>query len=524
MEQTNYEPPKKDYRKETLDFIDHFEVYGIATILYGLLYCFCIYRNYSGVMVSVLAVGSIALFLFCLKKLEVPFKKSNCFYFIGIVLASVSNFLTDNGVMIFLNYCLILFLILLSLLNQYYATLHWTFSKFLSSSLNLAFLSLGNTHYPFVSMVRFQKKDSDKKSNVFYPIFIGFVIALPLAILVIVLLSSADAIFESIFRNILPKDTTILDFFGIIITFIIGSFGAYNLLSYSHEKNITEIEKDAKQANPIIAITFTSIISIIYFLFSAIQLCYLFFNNLSLPEGYNYSEYAREGFYQLLFVCLINLFLVLICLKCFQDHKVLKALLLFITISTYIMNASALFRMIMYIQEYALTFLRVFVLWSLLVIFLVLTGIVIHILNKNFPLFQYVCVCITLCYLILSFSKPDYYIALYNLKDYNAEDYVNTYSSNNRNCDVEYLYNLSLDATPALVTKSVLKNDYDPNKLSDNWYDSNPISSETDYYDKINRKYTKITFRTYNYSRVRAYELTKDKFKKHFDGIHDNNR
>jgi len=76
---------------------------------------------------------------------------------------------------------------------------------------------------------------------------------------------------------------------------------------------------------------------------------YLFIGNMQLPEGYTYSGYAREGFFQLLAVCILNLLLVLICLYLFRENIVLKLILTLISGCTYIMILSSALRMIMYI-------------------------------------------------------------------------------------------------------------------------------------------------------------------------------
>lgn len=194
---------------------------------------------------------------------------------------------------------------------------------------------------------------------------------------------------------------------------------------------------------PIIAITFTSILTLVYLCFSVIQIVYLFIGNMQLPNNYTYAQYAREGFFQLLFVCIINLILVLFCMSHYRDNKILKGILTVICGCTYIMIASSTLRMLMYIGEYHLTFLRVFVLLSLLVLFLCLTGVVISIFKPTFKLFTYMLVIVSVCYIAFSLSKPDTYIAAYNIQA-NASD-------------LYYYYDLSPDAAPILAEKEILQ-------------------------------------------------------------------
>ena len=60
---------------------------------------------------------------------------------------------------------------------------------------------------------------------------------------------------------------------------------------------------------------------------------------------------------------------------------------------------------------------------------------------KNFSLFRYSVVVVTVCYLGLSFAHPDYWIAKYNVSHQNKEIAM----------DSGYLRDLSADAAPVLV-------------------------------------------------------------------------
>ena len=82
-------------------------------------------------------------------------------------------------------------------------------------------------------------------------------------------------------------------------------------------------------------------------------------------DGMTYSEYAREGFFQLLAVSFFNLVLVLAVLNYFKRHPVLTGCLAVISLCTGILLGSSAFRMCLYVAAYGLTFLRLGVLWFL---------------------------------------------------------------------------------------------------------------------------------------------------------------
>ena len=182
----------------------------------------------------------------------------------------------------------------------------------------------------------------------------------------------------------------------------------------------------------------TGLLSLLYLLFSGIQIFGLFLGKMQLPEGYTYAQYAREGFFQLLAVSILNLILVLVCLSFFRESRVLKVIMTIMSLCTFIMIASSVMRMIIYIRYYYLTFLRIFVLWMLTVLFVMFIGVLINIYRESFPLFRYGVVMVTVLYLALSFSHPDYIIARVNI-------------ANAPGADFSYLSDLSADAAPVII-------------------------------------------------------------------------
>ena len=229
-----------------------------------------------------------------------------------------------------------------------------------------------------------------------------------------ILLCSADVVFRNVIENLFYFEISLTGILkvGFMITTVF--FISYALLSALCKKTVPEEVSEKRIGEPVIAITVTGMLSIIYLLFSFIQIFYLFIGNMQLPAGYTYATYARQGYFQLLAVCIINLILVLLCLHFFKDNLILKIILTVISGCTFVMILSSALRMFMYIATYNLTFLRIFVIWSLVVIFLLMTGITIYIYFQRFPLFFYSVAVVTAFYIGLSFSHPDYWIALYN--------------------------------------------------------------------------------------------------------------
>lgn len=137
------------------------------------------------------------------------------------------------------------------------------------------------------------------------------------------------------------------------------------------------------------------------------------------------------------------------------------------SLCTFIMIASSVMRMIIYIRYYYLTFLRIFVLWMLAVLFVMFIGVLINIYRESFPLFRYGVVIVTVLYLALSFSHPDYIIARVNIanapgadgtgweesvaQDYGDDFFTGPFFRGSEYNDYSYLSDLSADAAPAII-------------------------------------------------------------------------
>ena len=427
---------------------ENFHIYGVASFLYACLYAFCMYRNSSGVTYSFFVAGSLVFICFCLSKLGITWKKSNGFYMISMVLLSVSTFCTDDDRIIFFNKTGVFLLTISLLLSIVYNTKKWNLGKYLGSICMTCLLTLGEIGTPFTDAYWYCKNKLDKKNSKYLYILIGLLITIPLFLIVFLLLTSADAVFRDMADRLLDG-MDFGDVFGIAWTVCFMFFFSYCILVLFCKKTLNEEVKDSRKGEPLIAIPVASILSLLYLVFSVVQILYLFLGNMQLPEGYTYAEYAREGFFQLLAVGILNLILVLIGLCYFRPNKVLKAVLTVMSACTFIMLASSAMRMIIYIQYYYLTFLRILVLWSLAVLFLIFAGVMIYTHKESFPLFRYSMVVVTCLYLCLSFSHPDYWIAKVNVESM-QEDRSDFFKGSPYK-DYYYLETLSADAAPVLL-------------------------------------------------------------------------
>lgn len=505
--------------------------FGWLSLIYAALCALFLYQNGSGITFPLFTAATIVYFVLCFRKLNIPWKNSNICYAVGIELLGISTCLTaDSGILI-MNKLGLFLLLICFLLHSVYDDRKWDFFKYFCSffeTIVMAFSCLARPITDWVQHRELMKSGKQKKrSDVGKYVALGLVIGIPLALFMLLLLASADAVFEGWISRIfdLPVLTVVGHIFKIALLMVVAFFGAYMLVAYLNKREIPAEMAERKKAEPVVAITVAAVLSAVYLVFCIIQIAYLFVGGatgtLSLPVGMTYAQYARTGFFQLLFVSVCNLLLVVIGMRCFRSSNVLKALLCLITVCTYIMIASSALRMILYIQYKYLTTLRILVLWACLVLLVLMVGVMITIFCPRFPLFRFGVIVVSVCYICLSFARPDYWIAKVNTDNMKQETQYSFFADTPVYDDVDYLADhLSMDAAPVIITpearaeyetqerlarelhysvEDYLWYEYDYSERDQNWR-SQYIVNQLDGYDKI-------SWRTFNASRFRFEQL-----------------
>lgn len=467
-----YKVPEEVQRRTSSAKPELFHKIAPASFLYAVFFTFCLYKNASGIAYPFYVAGTIGFAVYTIRKSGISWKGGHILTLAASLMLGISNCFTDNAKIIAMNKVWLFVLMAYFLLAVYFDTKSWQLGKFLKSILRLAIGSIGKMFSFFPDTQAWLEEHKGTKNSRALYVLAGTGISIPLIAVVLVMLSSADVIFrESIrvlFGNLDGWDVICCIFWSAVMFFF-----SYGMASFLDGRELSETVGDHRKGQPVIAISATAVIAVIYIYFCVIQVVYLFAGYGTLPAGYTYAQYARQGFFQLLFICLMNLVLVLIGIGFFRESRVLKGILLVISGCTFIMTASSAYRMLLYISVYYLTFLRIFVLWALGVIALLLMGIIGKTLKDSFPLFRYGLCVITVCYLILSFGQPDYWIARYNIERYYAEagrgedksqSNITDYSEESeveaeerRMLDTWYLSGLSADAAPVIMNQANLE-------------------------------------------------------------------
>ena len=444
-------------REQSRRNADFFGRLCIPTIIYALLYTIFLYENTGGILVTLFAIVTGVYSLYCMKILHIEAKPLTVWYSVMMILTGISSGLTGNKIIQGFNFCWIL---VFMLLHNFCNDRQWGLIKYIAAAFQAVFGAIGCIAEPFMDIadyMRNERMDSDnmgsdsmvgdsanatagerhvKKHRMLY-VFIGIAIAFPLVVLIVVLLCSADAVFASVIKKIFA-DINLFTVSKVVFLFVFALFSSYCGIKYLSKKRISDAPVETPAFPAAIGITVAATISVVYVFFCFIQIVYLFGELMQLPSGYTYARYAREGFFQLLFVCILNVIIVLLGSELFRKNKILNAFLILITLCTYVMIASSAYRMGLYVGQYGLTTLRFFVFWALGVIALFMLGVILSICKPAFSLFRYGIIVIGVCYLVLAFARPDYLVAWYNTVCMEDTDY-------------KYLMSLSTDASPALA-------------------------------------------------------------------------
>ena len=475
-----------------------FSFFAPTTLLYAVFYAFCMFKNDAGIAYLLFIIATIVYMKMSLTRLDMKLKKGSAFYFAAMVLLAVSTFCTDDSRIIIFNKLGIFLLAMSLMLRTFYRTDAWGLGKYLKNIVCLVFGSLAELVRPFDDAENYLKTDGKKNKNIGY-VLLGALISVPLLLVVISLLSEADVFFEQMtnrFLGLFEMESIAWIISRIAIVF----FATYLIVARLCRHSLSEKVTDRRTGEPVLAITVTAMLTVVYLLFSGIQIFGLFLGQLQLPQGYTYAEYAREGFFQLLAVSILNLILVLVGMSFFRESKGLKGVLTVMSLCTFVMIASSAMRMIMYISCYDLTFLRILVLWTLGLLTMLFIGVLISIFSRQFKLFRYSIIVVTLLYLGLSFSHPDYIVAYVNVQK--------------ETVDYRYLEKLSADAAPVLVpyirtrdTVSVTQDAYGERKfvsITNDQFRKAPNNFGLKYMESINEKAQALGIRTFNVSRFMA--------------------
>ena len=248
----------------------------------------------------------------------------------------------------------------------------------------------------------FSEKREEKKD--WRMVLLGILISIPALLVIIPILAQADTEFRSLVDTILDalgEDFRILIWRG-IVGILLGAFMFGTLYGGVYKRHVKEEEcirfheesgRVFRFVPDIAVLTFSIIVSAVYVLFIGLQARYLFSAFFGiLPEAYTYAQYARQGFFELCVIALLNASFLIAMNGCAKTpRRKNRGLLLengILGALTLLLLTTAASKLGMYIVAYGFTVKRcissIFLIWLFLVFILVLIY-----QKKNIPLVRW---------------------------------------------------------------------------------------------------------------------------------------
>lgn len=338
----------------------------------------------------------------------------------------------------------------------------------------------------------------------------AIVVTIPIVILIIILLSSADQSFLEIFSGMFEKigklfvtigeegftSTTMRIFLTVIVFIFLFSFFDYISDDILENKKLLDGEiSDSKTLKDNLTIkTILGALNVVYIIFCYLQIK-AFANNVNI----HYANFAREGFWELMAVSIINLIVILIAKKQ-ENHnkKYIRTMCIMMVVFTFIILISAGLRMQLYENAYGYTMLRLLVYCTLFTEIILFIPTILYIFGKKVNLVKSYFGIILTVYLCMNIANFDNIIAKRNVDRYLETGKI----------DIYYLTEaLGTDATGQIVR--VLKEE--PKSKANN-NDTTFIKEDVKKYLNtlsIELEEENMDFRDFNISKATAKSIIK---------------
>lgn len=409
------------------------------------------FRTEIGISYLLFIIAFYSLFFYRYRGFAFNHQRFGYLLLICVWLLAVGYFINDNIFFYALNIMVIPALVFFHLvLVTSQKNIRWNklaFIAYLFSKLggaikyNLIFASL---------MGKFFKQGMDEsKFQVWRKVTIGILISIPVLFIVLGLLMSADTQFERLMGGI-PQWFQMVDAEVVARIFIVLSFTFtfFGLMQVLMRKQINVLIQDGDKLpfkmDTIITITVLVLINAVYVLFIIVQFKYFFSG--TLQGDFTYAEYARKGFFELIFVTLINLTVTVLVLT-FVDRSIglikrfMQVLLTALVISSGVLLSSAFMRLSMYEAAYGFTFIRVMAHSFMIFLVVIFMYTLIKIWIEKLSLFHFYFISSLLYYTLMNVINVEQIIVTKNIERYEQSGKI----------DLHYLNSLSHTGILGLV-------------------------------------------------------------------------
>ena len=311
---------------------------------------------------------------------------------------------------------------------------------------------------------------------------IGLFVSLLLLNVVLPLLMSADVVFTTILSDAYERLFYLPELgelpVRILYALAVMPFLFSLMWGFSHS-DPTSKDSEARGArrrwlHAVTAAVVLFALDLVYVLFVLVQFVYLFGGVESAAMSGGYAEYARSGFFQLVAVTFINVIVGLVVVRFVKPQEtqprareaerpslLVTSLVLMLVAMTYVILASACWRMGLYVSAYGLTILRCLTYLGMAFATVVLASLAVKTVRPSFPFYHVLVHCGVALWLAFNLANVDARIA-----EYNVGSYLN---GTLEVLDVGYFWRLSPDAEPALWPLMKYVHSHDTDDLPATW-------------------------------------------------------
>ncbi|WP_041701837.1 DUF4153 domain-containing protein [Gottschalkia acidurici] len=422
--------------------------------------------------------------------------KLSLIFLLTIILLSLSYSIYNNPILRGLNAIIIPLLI-----SGYILLIRYKNIK----EINISFIENTFTRLVATPLENFTKgpeftknivQSKNKENPVRKAVIRGLIISIPLLAVILGLLRSADAMFSYHIKNIIDifNYMNIEKLIGhtIVILFVTNySVGFLWSLRCDEEIDSNKRKIECKLSwNSITVLTIICCISIVYLIFSVVQISYLYGDSENIiKSGFTYAEYARRGFFELVIVTLINFTILILSINFTKvdGRKVavaLKVLYSLLIIFTFNMIFSSFYKMNLYEQAFGYTRLRILVQIFIVYLGALLLIVLSKVWKKKIKALKLGLIVSMAFYIGLNFINIDKLIIKNNIDRYFETG----------NIDMEYITSLSCDGIEEMERLLKVEDNYvvkenaktyinkkqeELNQYYDKWYEFNYYKKKT---------------------------------------------
>ena len=410
-------------------------------IVYIFLICIyhsiLIYGKHLGINVLLFILPLLLLILLLLEKNKKINNRNGLLLFVPIATLSAGYLLYDNTIFNYFNVLVIPLLFVLLFVFTVNQKVHLVIPEVFK----VIFLPFGNIDKVYRLLSSKFKKIIHFEKNTWGKI-LSIIIVIPIVLIVIQILSSADLIFNNMFKNVFEvfkelkfgnllgrvlRILLLFTYLGAVLNFILFN---YKAKEYSFKR--------PEFGTFIFKVLLTSL-NVIYLIFDIIQIKSLVLHSISMDIPY--AEYARQGFFQLMFISIFNLIVILLS-KNTKENTYNKIMSIIMVLLTFVIILSSTYRMFMYEMAYGYTLLRLLVYATLFTEIILLIPTILYIFKRINILRYYFVICL-IVYSCLSVAPLDSIIAIRNINRYYSMDDIDLdYLMNDRANNISQLIDL----------------------------------------------------------------------------------